>query len=292
MNRKKINFFKKIKIYAEDSLKFILNVRKEKIDLVINLYNKPSLMPQMYMAAIPLRASYKNFGFGSFANLRVEWPGEGFHAAEYHVNLIKFLKGDLYISPKDGVNYCLPLIEESKIETKLLGFIESVFPFVIIHPGTGSNDREYPEWRWKMVAAEIKAMGKTIVFTGEGKHENEVCERILMHVGGENIHNLVGNLSWEEYLWVISKASLVLCVESLASHIAAAYRVPCIALWTGINPVDLFNPINSEGITLTAENIPCIPCHKPCQDMECVRNIEPKKIIEKVKRMVQSCTPL
>lgn len=102
-------------------------------------------------------------------------------------------------------------------------------PFVVFHPGS--------RWRWKCWPSEksaelvdrLAADGHSVVVTG-APGERDLVEEILARTRTPVV-NLVGRLSIKELGALIARAQLFVGVDSMPMHLAAAMRVPTVALF-------------------------------------------------------------
>jgi ADP-heptose:LPS heptosyltransferase len=126
------------------------------------------------------------------------------------------------------------------------------------------------------------ADGYGLVFTGTGQRELEnVCS---VTYGLSNCVNMSGVLSWYDFLSTIKNASLVICVESLAAHIAASFDTNCVAIFSGMSSHNHWRPL-ADNVRLVLNPLPCAPCYKSrgCNTMACVRDVHPYKVYLEAK---------
>lgn len=98
-------------------------------------------------------------------------------------------------------------------------------------------------------------------------------------------HNLLGQTSLREVLFLLSRARLILSVEGFLTHASAAFATPCVVPFTGIHePKGLLYPN-----TLPVEpepRPPCMPCWaQRCSvlDMPCRRDITVKSMLSQLQ---------
>ena len=106
-------------------------------------------------------------------------------------------------------------------------------PYLVLHPGTGAAFKEWQVDKWCELAAKLVQTGYDIILTGSGVHEAEISSRIKRFV--PSAIDLSGRLSFAQFVRIIQKARLLVGVDSLAGHLAAACATPTVLIYTGAN---------------------------------------------------------
>ena len=97
--------------------------------------------------------------------------------------------------------------------------------YVVMHIGASDKSKDYTAKMWRRVYEELKEQGHQVVFTGKGQGD------LIEAVTSNPEENLCDKLSWLELLRVIAHSQLVISVDTVALHIAAAFKRPLIALY-------------------------------------------------------------
>ena len=162
-------------------------------------------------------------------------------------------------------------------------------PTLGINPGAtyGSAKRWYPE-RFAEVAAALSGRYDILIFGGPAEIEMaRAIEEKLKEAGIKNFQNLAGRTSVEALIAHIGGLNLFMTNDSGPMHIAAAYRVPTVALFGPTNHVETCQWQNPKSVIVRHE-MPCAPCMKrvcPLKHHECMQAITPKEVIEAAKRL-------
>lgn len=157
--------------------------------------------------------------------------------------------------------------------------------YLIMHMGTAGASKHWSLEKWKSLAALCSKEGYTILFTGRGEEENQnilaVTERIT------SAHNLCDQLQWNELVYLTAKARLVICVDTAIGHIAAAWSIPTLILFTGIVQMEEWRPANPRA-QIFIHKVPCAPCFRKngCTTMECIQGIEVFDVFEAGKKVM------
>ncbi|GHT77332.1 hypothetical protein AGMMS50262_18050 [Bacteroidia bacterium] len=102
------------------------------------------------------------------------------------------------------------------------------------------------------------------------------------------IVSLVGTLSFDEEMPVISACRVVVSMDSANMHLAAFLGVPVVSIWGPSHPKLGYYPVNQNINNAVQKELVCRPCsfwgENPCanaEKYECM-NIAPEIIIEKI----------
>ena len=126
--------------------------------------------------------------------------------------------------------------------------------FILLHPTSAWQRKSWPVNLWAQTLAKLHALGvgPFVVTGGNAPWEAEYVAA-LEQTSGIPLINLCGKTSLTAYLAVVSKASLVLCVDGSATHLAAAFQRPSITLFGPTHPLHWHFP-TSIATLLDARN--------------------------------------
>jgi heptosyltransferase-2 len=96
----------------------------------------------------------------------------------------------------------------------------------------------------------------------------------------EPVGNLIGELDLGTVKALLRRSDLVICNDSGARHIAAAFAVPSIVLF-GPTPLEKTN-LNLEHVRIFETELPCRPCYeRECPiDHACMTRTRPESVID------------
>jgi ADP-heptose:LPS heptosyltransferase len=238
----------------------------------------PNFARVLHSAAIPVRIGYPTGGDGALYTDAVEWKA-GRHVTEDHLSLLQRLVPSL---PSDGsARYELtPASADSdaRAHGKLVAGGLTPRRYAVLHVGAGLPRKEWPVEHWRRVAAELASSDLAIVLTGTGHRQRTMTERVSS--GQTDVVNLCDQLDWEEFRSVVRGARIVLSVDTVAMHIAAAEGVPCVALMTGMDDPARWRPVGGH-TTVLSEPVHCSPCFRSrgCSEMSCIQDITPESVV-------------
>jgi len=153
-------------------------------------------------------------------------------------------------------------------------------PTLGINPGAtyGSAKRWYPE-EFAKVANHFSKEYDIVIFGGPNEIDiaNEVEQLTITQVT-----NLAGKTTINELIEKIAGLSLFVTNDSGPMHIAAAYKVPTIAIF-GPTKYDETSPWNNPNATLLSHDLECAPCMKrvcPLKHHKCMKEIKADEVIK------------
>jgi ADP-heptose:LPS heptosyltransferase len=109
--------------------------------------------------------------------------------------------------------------------------------YAVVHPGSARREKFWIAQRWAALIDHLtQVCGLPVVVTGgPWRVELDHLAEIARH-SRAGFRNLAGQTSLAAMAAVISKASLAITVDTGALHLAAAFRVPQVALFGPTNP--------------------------------------------------------
>ncbi len=284
LNRSAEGSLAKLRRHLRTRRQALLEIRSRQYDVAVNLYSKPNVIGLLWQAGIPVRIGYISGGLGPLLTHPFTWRRSDRQVSAYHADLLEpLLQGK---GGSTNLRYVLPMPSAEAMRSAaaiLAGASLAPGAYVIVHMGTGEPKREWPREKWRALVETMTGEGHAVVLTGSGEREARAAE--LVSHGVRNCLNVCDKLDWGTFIAIMGRAKLVLCVESLASHIASAAGVPCVAVWSGITDPAYFRPLGEMSLTLTAR-VPCLACHLGCKGMECVRNVEVSEVAHAARALL------
>lgn len=252
----------------------VQEIKSEKYDLAIDLRAWfPNFIPILREAGIPIRIGFDRVGNGSLLTHRFKYQYDRRHELQHQLELLEPL--DLETSLTEKAAPWLPLNGGASLTQN-----ESVLlpdSFCILHPGSSTPARDWPQQNWITLAQRISASGSTPVLTGRGIRDAALADEISLAV--PTAINLCNKLSWEDLLGVVSRADLVYSVETSVGHIAAALGRPVVSISGGMADSRQWAPVGAQVVT---NWVPCSPCFekKGCSHRRCLIDVSVEEVVE------------
>lgn len=289
LNRSDASMWQKLKRYWRTRRVAMNEIKNTGYDVAVDLYSYfPNFIPLLWQTGIPVRIGYISGGFGPLLTHPLRWQNLNQHVSDYHADLLRILPIDKEYFEK--LHYFLSPVDRN-FEEEANNFLKrnSVDPaYIVIHMGTGEKLKEWPIEKWHILSEKLTANGHSLVFTGHGPRESD--NACLVAAGLSNCVNLCNELSWGAFVSVVKKSKLVICVESLAGHIAAAVDTHCVLIRSGMTNYYHWRPM-SELCQILMHSVSCAPCYRSrgCTTMDCVRNVRPDDVYLVSLKMLGLC---
>jgi ADP-heptose:LPS heptosyltransferase len=173
------------------------------------------------------------------------------HTVDHHLHLLGGLKTRPAHGFKEPVEPPLEVPQEaSETARSLLGDR----PFFVAHAGTARPEKYWVADRWAKVIEQLQQRhGLRCVLTGgRDPFELEHLQRIQEALK-QPVLDLSGKLDLPTFAAVIERARLCLSCDTGAVHVAAAFRVPQVALYGPTNPFH-WRPRHSNAVVISASS--------------------------------------
>jgi heptosyltransferase-3 len=270
-------------------VKFFRALRASCFDLAIDLRTGSRGAILAYLSGAPYR-------LGRFADDGHLWrnrlfthlvrpPAEkelGQHAAEHGLNILS----PLHVGVKDPVPRLT--VSESSREKALRIIHETGVPdrpMIAIHPFSLWAYKEWGANRWSRLMGVLAERGRfAIVLTGSPE-ERSRAQKIAAACRAP-VFNLAGKTPLRVLPALFQRCRLVIGVDTVALHLAAAVGTPTIGLFGPSSPVT-WAPRGEEH-AVVAKTYPCVPCRKKgCEDSEVSRCLEELSLEETRDRVLE-----
>lgn len=244
-------------------------LRRGRFDAALLLQNAFDAALLAFMAGIPSRMGYARDGRRLLLTRPVPVTEEilSLHHAEYYLRLLS----ELGLPRPESPALCLRVSEEEREATRTRLLNEGVrkgSPILGINPGAtfGSAKRWFPERFAAVADALAEEWGASVVLMGSIP-EMPLAAEIEAAMGRRPV-NLAGRTTVRELMALLSLCSFLVTNDSGPMHIAAAFRVPQVAIfgptdWRATSP---WTPLAK----IVRVEVDCSPCRR----RECDRGHE------------------
>lgn len=156
----------------------------------------------------------------------------------------------------DNIKVTLPQTSKETKEkiSELLQPIENK-PFILVAPATTWTTKHWNKDNWKTLIPKLSKK-YTLVFTGTEKDKE-----LISYISEDKYLNLAGKTNLEELQELLSRAELVISMDSGTTHLAWATQKPKIVSIFCSTPETLYAPIGDKYISISAKEH-CSPCHR------------------------------
>lgn len=144
-----------------------------------------------------------------------------------------------------------------------------------VHPGASNINKQYCHYP-ELVKKIANNFGEDVVFAiFEGPGEKEIVDSIVFPIAKENIHYVRIKRDTREYVALVSICNYMICNDSAAGHIAAAYGIPVVVVFGPVK-METALPRGTNKVIGISHDIECKPCTLsdcPLGTDECIKNV-------------------
>jgi ADP-heptose:LPS heptosyltransferase len=161
---------------------------------------------------------------------------------------------------------------------------------LLISPGASYPEKQWGPGKFRELTERLVASGHSVGLIG-GPADISLAGDIMKDLP---VRNFVGRTSLQETARLIAAAALVICGDSVALHLAAAFGTPTIALFGPTSPSQ-WAPRNIGHRTLYHPP-PCSPCsrygHIPScpYDVDCLKRVTVEEVCAAVREILPVST--
>lgn len=247
---------------------------------------KSALVP--FLARIPLRAGYVGEARYGLLNLRHR-AAKDEHGGEREPMTRHYAR----LAEAPGVDPAPPLPEprltvdpDAAARTaRRFGFAESPSRNAVLCPGAEYGPaKRWPAEHYGALAALLRLRGYRVFLLG-ARGDAQVCDATAQASGGLAT-SLAGQTSLDEAIDLIARADVVVSNDSGLMHVAAALRVPQVAVFGSSSP--LHTPPLSPNAKVIWLGLECSPCFKrecPLGHLRCLRDIPPERVVDEIGKL-------
>lgn len=138
--------------------------------------------------------------------------------------------------------------------------IPAAQPIAVLHIGTSTNfsERRWSPQNYAALADYLTEQHNFYCLLTGLPEEMNIIELTKKLITTQKSINLGGELSFSEYLFLITCADLVISADTSAVHLASSVNTPVVGLY-GPNSSELYGPWGVNGTSLSA-HFECSPC--------------------------------
>jgi len=255
-------------------LKWLLELRKNNFDLVIDLRN----------TAIPLFLSPKYRTPLSSGGVKK------IHMKEKHLNRLKNVWDFKDLSQKHYALY-IGGSDKQYIDDMLKNHIEANKRFIVVGPGAANHIKRWTEEGFAKLCDElIEDYKLKIIFVGD-ENDKDVVSSIINKMQKHAI-NWVCKTTLIQLGELVSRSWSVIANDSAIMHMASYLNVPTLAIF---GPTDeaKYGPWGFQGAVIRKKDLFCAPCQKSgcAYKHECMQQLTVEEVRSVFDKIFQNVNP-
>jgi heptosyltransferase-2 len=289
--------------------RFIEVLKSKGFDRAYSFHRSPRTSTMLYLAKIPERVGYADALLSVLSTRRV-WKTPRFHEVVrnlelVHADLSSELQQEVEVLKKSGpaplsdlFSLRVPLVSEDDLSDSVREYLAQPQPFVVLSPGSAWETKRWSPKGFRGVADELIARGYRVLIVGAPSDAAacaEVCQGAQL--SRTSITNMCAATSLLELIYLVSKAKAVVCNDSLALHLAAATKVPTVAVFCATSPQFGFGPWKNRAIIVEKTDLFCKPCRRhgsrrcPTGTNACMEGVSSHMVVKAFDDLLVGETP-
>lgn len=261
---------------------FLKFLKKEKFDIVINVFPRFSLALLFFLAGIKSRvgSGYRWFSFLYNNKLFQHRKFADKHESEYNIDLLKTISKEAKYNKNFYFHYSSDEknILDNKIKNNLFSLSDE---YIIIHPGSKKSAKDWSVENFKLYIKKFfeEFPNVKIVLTGIHSEENIILD-IINSTPLEyknNLINLCSCLSLKELLILIDNSKLFISNSTGPIHIAGALNKNIIGFYPNCAPMNetRWKPLSHNAVIF-----------KPANSSDDMNEIKVENVISETKKFM------
>lgn len=212
------------------------------------------------------------------------------HEVSHRLSLLERIGFDLSISvayPQlDISNRQLEFVKNFVSSNELAGK-----KIIGIHPGASLAVKQYKRYPEVIASVidEIDDKEKYAILVFCGKGEEDEAKRVYQEAINKDVKTIIVSEILENYIGLVSVCDCMICNDSGAGHIAAAYGIPVTVIFGPVLP-EMYRPLGENGVYVVSHDLDCKPCYKrscPLNTNACIDGISPNEVTDVFSRMLK-----
>ncbi len=160
---------------------------------------------------------------------------------------------------------------------------------IVIHPGSRQEYIRWPEKGFAALADTLIKEEKAKVILSAGEEERQLIDKILLLMNEKPLIAQGFRLSC--LISIIKRCNLFIGNSSGPMHIAAALKVPVVAIFGPVHPLDSFKEWGpwGENNIIVAKDFNCPNCHpSDCKTFRCLNEISVEEVLNAARQQLNN----
>jgi len=260
-------------------------LKAEGFDRVYAIQRSPRSAVLACLSRIPERIGFANAPLALLYTRRMPFPEEK-HEVERILGLLGRPRSGVASEPVLKLTAPAP----NELDNGLRRVIPRAGTYAVLVPGSSWPTKMWHWQGYREVARHLMERGMPVVLDGAPEHR-ELNARVGQ---GLAVINLAGRSRVADAMYLIRHAALVVCNDSMALHLASAFKVPCVAVFCATSPSNGFGPWRNRAVVVQHETLACRPCGRhgarrcPTGTQACYHDVDSKLVIQAVQTLLAS----
>lgn len=264
-------------------LKMAGQLKKKEFDRVYSLHRSFRTTILLKLSEIPVRIGFKD------ATLSCLYTHQRYRRMGQHevIRNLSLLTGDIAMRFLD-TDLRLFAPDRTEVNREVLDVLPPAGRYVLLVPGSVWPTKMWAWEGYRETARHLRNKGIPVVLDGS-PNDRKLLDRI-----GESLDivNTAGLSGISDAMFIVKHARVVVCNDSMALHMASAFKIPNVAVFCATSPVSGFYPWKNPAVIVEKNNLDCRPCGRhggkkcPTGTMACINGLSSAEVIKAVERLL------
>jgi heptosyltransferase-2 len=128
-------------------------------------------------------------------------------------------------------------------------------PYAVLVPGSAWETKQWHAEGFQKTARHLTDKGFRVVLLG-GAEDAAVNRRVS---DGLDVVDLAGKTSISDAMYIVQRAELMVCNDSMSLHMASAFKIPTVTVFCATSPAFGFGPWKNNA-RVVEKKLDCKPC--------------------------------
>ena len=159
---------------------------------------------------------------------------------------------------------------------------------IVLHVGAGTTAKRWPAEHWRQLVAHLSVERCANVALIGTSSDTQTAQAILGASLPSRVADWTGRFNVDELAAVLQHADVLVGADSGPAHLASAVDTAVVALFSGTNSIEQWQPCGTDVLALHAD-VSCSPCHLracPLVGHPCMRGIQPDQVIQAMNQLL------
>jgi len=281
-----------LKVKPDELLNLGKTLRGMRFDLALDLRRQPDTRHLLPVSGARIVAGFDHQGRFPWLDVALEWDEDvPLRAKHCHVTTDLNALVDRIVSASSPSE---PSTSPGTSRLKLGAIAKRRLfakPLVCVHPGAGSEMRQWPLVRFSELIEGLLGRGQVNVAIIGGADDADLVRQVLHRTGKRHgVFNLAGKLALSELPALLSRAALFVGNDSGPKHMAAGLGIPTVGIHSGVVDAHEWAPAGARAVAVR-RHMSCSPCFiehaKDCpRALACLTGIDSRDVLRSCERML------
>jgi len=265
-------------------MKMKRQIKEMAFDSVYSLHRSHRTSLLLWLSRIPLRIGFADAKL-SFLYHETRKRNPKDHDVVRNLSL---LSGEAAIMSIDSeLRLHAPEYDELGNDTKQM--LPGRGAYVVLVPGSVWKTKMWHLEGYRNVAKFLLTKGYDVVLLG-----TQLDQKVNVKVSqGLEVINLTGKTNIADAMYIIKHSKLVVCNDSMALHLASAFKIPNVAIFCATSPEFGFSPWQNNAIVMEKKGLDCKPCQRhggktcPTGTEACMKELSHIDVIHAAEKLLK-----